>query len=444
VVPCILCLEWLPDGDPVEDTIYGQAEYDPATGRWEGTFNGIPNTFTAYWAREGDVCKFFVLIDDVEVATFFCEELDFYVDGVTCRNPDEEVATIIDEISGVLRWRHFEDFPLQYITTDDGCTDFFCGNCECTCYTLCVTIRAWINDVSAFFLEGEGEIPLVSYDQLCDPPVWQGTVDTIAGALEEAMDVYVYLYRDPYTGDCYLTGEARGQELTPTKVYDCAQIGVTFTLEDTSVVIVACKRCECTPPLCEFCCLPLDFSNPNYPGGVIAGIPYSMTCGDTTISGSFANSDTEPCVEEILMYGPEWTVPSPVGIHEEGITPDYRCPTTPCDNEFTLLLECTSRFSGEGDDVGCDRLWLWVGSRYPLVGDIGEEPPSAGGFARMSSWLRIGPTSCACDPDSGVAAIFNFGITIDCSVYPTGLPGGPCEGVRLGCCEYSCDGVVTI
>lgn len=435
VIPCALCLVWRVYG---EDDRFGKAAFDPAFNKYHGTVAGAE--FFAYWQKnESGICELKVEFDGIEVATLTC-------DDVSCRSPEGSVETSLDYVDGTLEWTVQTKRPINYIKTDDGCTDFFCGTCECTCEELCVTIKATTSDpAEVFFLEGKDVIPLISYT--CDGPEWLGSVETTLGALTESIEVYVYLYRDSYTGECWMTGEARGQELTPRRILYCAGFEERFELYDGSIVTIRCKECDCNDRPCEFCCLPMDFSQPEYPGGVLTGIPYSISGCDIDeyhSEGSFVTSPGNlPCTDNAIYYGPTWSTPSQT-MYVDGVAADGSCATTPCFNTFRLLLECTDRFLEPGDDDGCDRLWLWVGSANPQVGDIGEEPPDAGGFGGIVSWVRYRAESCTCDDVGGVAAAWSFDITIDCSENPFGSEYGPCAGVRLSCCEYTCSGTVTI
>lgn len=437
VVPCTYCLEWI--GYDPDETKYAVAEFD--TDAWIASIDD--RNFTAYWERDAytGVCEFVAKIDDLEIARLDCNETN-------CRDSSYTVTFQLDLDYGVIQtvqltWTKYELLPLPYIKTDEGCTDFFCGDCECTCNTLCALVNATINDYQdLFFMEGADELPLVSYP--CDGPAWEGDVLVTLGALSEVVPIAVHLYRDPYDGLCWITGVARGEILDPQRVYDCKQVSGSWQLEDGTYVGVRCKGCTCESRRCEWCCLPMDFSQPQYPAGVVKGIPYYIECGDMVLEGSFQTSPSNlPCQTEVFFYGPEYN-PGSQFMNVEGVKPDGSCASTPCTNTFRFLLECTERYVTPGDDTGCDRLWLWVGSRNPIVGDVGEQPPNSGGFPGVISWYRIRATSCSCDEAEGIAAIFYFDITVDCSDNPTGLPYGPCEGITLDCCYHNCSGSVSL
>lgn len=433
VVSCVYCLTWTYGGEIKN----GVAKF--VVNSWVGVVDN--RSFVAYWERNPytNECEFVVTLDEVEIARLGCYD-------VSCRESDYGVEVILEDAStATLEWNRHEFHTIPYAKTEEGCTDFFCGNCECTCFEMCVKIKAVINDdQDVFFLEGEGDIPLISYP--CDAPEWAGVVHTTLSALEEDIDVNVYLYRDPYNGDCMIAGTARGQELEPKRVIDCKIASGTWRLYDGSIVQVKCKICDCKSQACEFCCLPMDFSSPLYPAGRIRDIPFEVTCGEDTFTDkAFATSPANlPCTEEVSFYGFDWSPPEQK-MYIEGILPDGSCPSTPCSNTFRFLLECTARFSEPGDDNGCDRIWLWIGSTNLLVGDIGEVPHTSGGFVGINSWIRVAPSSCTCDEVEGLAAIFEFDITIDCSYAGhLGIPYGPCDGIVLDCCFWSCSGTLMI
>jgi hypothetical protein len=420
VIPCTLCLIWEPE---YGDDKGAKARFN--TNAWRGTIAGAE--FVAYWQRnyETNECEFIVTLDGAIISTSTCNY------GVGCRDPGGSTETTIHGHDGTLTWEVYEKRPLPY--NKDNCTDFFCGTCECTCRKLCVTVRAVINEYSVQRLEGSGIASDTSgYD--CAGPTWNGTVIATIGPLSESVEVEFYLYRDEYTGNCWMGGAARGEYLTPQEVFDCASLQMTFTLSDDTTVHIACYECECNTSVCEFCCLPLDFSQPTFPAGFYANIPFSLDCGETSISGELATSNNLPCTNHVLYYGPVWSSPTQTSYVEDA---NGNCIPTPCTHSFTLVLECkASEFA-----TGCEELVLWIGSNgFPLEGDDGTEPGSFGGF---NSWIKISPTACSCDDVQGVAAIFNFNITIDCSGFPLGQYGA-CAGKPLNCCEYSCSGVFAI
>jgi len=434
VIACVYCLKWKVYGELDE---IGIATFDPDTGRWVGTIIGLE--FIAYWDNQYGVCYFIVELDGVQIAKLEC--------GLTeCRDSSSSVDMTINYEHGELSWTKQETHKLPYVANEHGCMDFFCGNCECVCKELCAILKIPLGDGYQFgarqFFEGEDELGLSSYTD-CDPPEWFGSVPVTFGALSKDISVFVYMYRDPLTGDCYISGEAHEQELTPTKIGNCKQIDVTFTLYDGSIVRIKCKDCGCgTTEYCQYCCLPMDFSNPLFPGGVIKDIPFSYTgCGGG--SGVFHPFPGDvPCSTEVffvntfMISGAMFGTAYPFDIPFNGI-----CPPTPCTNSVSFMLECTAKYEEPGDDIQCSRLWLWIGSLLKQIGDLGETPP--GNPPTGYSWRRVQASNCTCDPIGGIAASIAWGITVDCSHAIVGV-NGACAYLLIDCCDLSCGGTLSL
>jgi hypothetical protein len=430
VLPCTYCLKWEVYGMPDE---IGIATFDKDRAYWKGTIFG--HTFIAYWENRYGVCYFVVLLDEKQIKATSCNE------GVTCRDSSGFVMKTIDYEYGKLSWTRQETQKLPYVQTDDGCMDFFCGTCECAPKELCAILH--IKSGSAVLL-GEKEIGMDPYiDPKCDGPEWRGSVPVTFNVLKKDIDVYVYLYRDPYTGACILSGVVNKLTLPPKIVTNCKQLDVTYTLYDGSIVRIKSKDCGCqSTEYCQYCCLPMDFSNPTYPGGVIKDIPFSYTgCGGGG-SGFFrAQPGDEPCSTEVVFATTFTTGGSMTGTRYQFDFPSgYNCPTTPCSNSLKLFLECTARYDKPGGNTQCSRLWLWVGSLLKQVGDVGESPD---GGASGYSWKRVQASTCTCDPVGGVAASIPFDITIDCTAAIIGV-NGACAGKPIDCCQVSCGGTLFI
>lgn len=435
VIPCSYCLKWEVYGEQYE---FGTAVFDPDLGLWVGEIIGLE--FVAYWENIYGVCYFVVKLEGEEIAKLSCD------DGVTCRDSSASVEISIDYETGKLSWEKKDVHKLPYVKTDENCTDFFCGTCECTCKQMCAILKMRRGLV---IFEGEDEIDLNIYSD-CDGPEWLGTVPVTLGAAVDNVTVHAYLYRDVYTGECWIAGsveDADGvQELTPTKLAsDCKLIDVTFILYDGSIVRLKCKDCGCrTTEYCRFCCLPMDFSIPEYPSGVIKDIPFSFT-GCTPSGGGEgvfkAQPGNEPCTTEVTFTYADIFGTAAIPMYYIDLPNAFGCPTTPCSNSFTFVLECTARFLQPGDDEQCSRVWLWIGSLLRQVGDIGETPganPQVGW-----SWKKVRASGCTCDPVGGLAATIPFDITVDCSDAAIGY-NGDCAGKVLNCCEVSCSGVLFI
>lgn len=408
VIPCTYCIWLVPYGEEQENAPYGVAEFD--TDAWIGTVDG--HSVVMFWRRNvyTGVCEFVVLFDGDEVASLDCSE-------GTCRDSSGSVQ-IGDDL---LVWERLDSQPLPYRKNEDGCTEWFCGDCECTCKELCARVTA----ISPAFTE-LGTLELDDYASACNGPVWSGSV---AGVY-----ISLYLFRGDYDGLCYLEGEANGEQVGPFLIDDCKRVSASFTLYDGTEVEVYCKECGCaeTPDVClAGCCFPHEHDTPL--GDVISPIPFSI--------------DAPNCYEANGYEG----VFQPIGI---GFNPASRCGTcnyyesddqiaiqasglinsglfclpSPVVLRLCFGLEC--RNADEGDC--CSKLYLVVGSIYPFTGAT-YEPDSP--FGTLCPWLiRIPPTTCMCNdeegfPDhdkNGFSAQYSLdGITFNCSeTYDSGVCAG--------------------
>jgi hypothetical protein len=431
VIPCSYCLTWSVYGS---DDTYATAAF--ATDGWYATIAGVE--FRGYWERnyESGECEFIVTLDSAEIY-----RLDCY-GGQSCRDSSDSAEATIGYDTGTLTWTKIEPRPLEYVTDPDTfCKTHFCGTCECSCDCLCVTITPNTGNI---FLDVPiyGEACDTSYP--CDAPVWEGT---IVGAYEDYV-LSLTLGRDEYTGDCVIYGTVNGEEVEPQVVVGCDDMSTTITLYDGTTIAVRCKVCGCdTSQACEYCCLPMDFTNPLYPLGIMSDIPFSIS-GCLTYSGTFrALPGNEPCQAELIYddvcaFGREcgtFLQTPPIAKYTEtgGV-----CSTTPCNTSVAYKLECTARYNEPGDDQNCDRLWLWIGANaMTQVGDIGETP---GGYVYTGfSWRRVRADSCMCDNTDGLVASFNADVVADCTGADIGYDGD-CAGQPLDCCPINCVSTLVI
>jgi len=252
VIPCKLCLEWEVYGDAIA---YGSADF--GTSSWTGTVGGA--AFVAYWERNTyDECEFVVTFDGEEVYRATCYE------GASCRNPAGEVAASIGYEEGTLRWSVYEPRELALIDDPDtGCRDFFCGDCRCSCYSLCVDVREVV--YGDFIDTYYGELTDTAYST-CDPPVWAGTIGNFAISLA--------LGRDEY-GNCVVTPTVNGDEGEPVAVTGCSDMTGTVELYDGSSFTFRCKQCSCAQEIGDCICgrpmgetLTLLFASANAPSTI--------------------------------------------------------------------------------------------------------------------------------------------------------------------------------
>ena len=429
VIPCTYCLKLLIYGQELEP--YGRADWDKEEQAWTGSIGGT--SFVAYWENLYGECEFVVVFGGEEVSRLKCANAG--EDGTRCRDSSGSVDLMMGDTLVTLEWTRREMHSLPYRKGDDGCVIHFCDTSECTCKELCVNVTVPTSGAGQF-LEGAGTIGLVE-DNECDAPVWSGTIPVTFAALSAEIEVYVYIYRDPYTGDCYMTGTAGGYELEPRRLPGGAEtFDQTFELYDGTVVKIRCKSCGCEETeYCDFCCLPMRFDIPEYPGGVLRPIPYQLIGCGVDWSGEFTTEPgNEPCASEVAYSAGRTFQTQSFAMYFTDTPFGDICPTTPCNNTFTVVLECTERFSGPGDDQQCDRLWLWVGSLLKQVGDVGEKPPIGN---PAWSWRRWRAGTCACDPAGGVAGVYTFDLQVDCSDAEIGY-NGACAGKLLNCCPVSC------
>ena len=254
VVACEYCLEF---AVPDEDTQYGIAT--ESGGQWSGSIAGL--SFLAYWERY-NYCEFVVELDGVEVYRNDCGG------SVTCRNSSDSASVFIYPDTGTLSWTKRDFRPLEHATDEyTNCKTFFCGECECTCQALCVTVTLPAVEPPVEFdpYECDGLLPICGmcpaipedlsvHGELndtsdpCDGPDWTGTVAGLA--------FVIHLRRGP-AGECILSGTAGGETLEEVEVGDCKSISATWTLYDGTAVSVACKVCDCEtdpPPEVSDCC----------------------------------------------------------------------------------------------------------------------------------------------------------------------------------------------
>jgi len=430
VIPCNLCLTWTPYGGDVVNTT---APF--AVDGWYGTIAGVE--FRGYWEHDYDTddCVFVVTLDAVEIYRKTCYE------GQSCRDPSDSADATIDYDDGTLEWDKIEPRRLALITDDQSyCRTPFCSDCLCSCDCLCVTITPNTGNI---FLDVPvyGEICDVSYP--CDGPLWEGTVTGVY----EVYELSLALGRDAY-GECIITGTVNGEDIGEVSADGCGEMSATFTLYDGTTIAVRCKVCGCDDTqVCEYCCLPMDFTNPLYPLGIMSDIPFSIS-GCLTYSGTFrALPGNEPCQAELIYddvcaFGREcgtFLQTPPITKYTEtgGV-----CSTTPCNTSVVYKLECTARYNEPGDDQTCDRLWLWIGaSGMTQVGDTGETP---GGYTYVGmSWRRVRADSCMCDNTDGLVASFNADVVADCTGADIGYDGD-CAGQPLDCCPINCVSTLVI
>ena len=257
------------DGGPSDQVVRG--------GGWDSTAEGCRSAnriLIASPAKQNDIgfrivmvrspipqtgeCEFVVTFDGEEVYRATCYE------GASCRNPAGEVSASIGYDEGTLRWSVFEPRELALIDDPDtGCRDFFCGDCRCSCYSLCVDVREVV--YGDFIDTYYGELTDTAYST-CDPPVWAGTIGNFAISLA--------LGRDEY-GNCVVTPTVNGDEGEPVAVTGCSDMTGTVELYDGSSFTFRCKQCSCAQEIGDCICgrpmgetLTLLFASSNAPSTI--------------------------------------------------------------------------------------------------------------------------------------------------------------------------------
>ena len=254
--PCKLCLTWTVDGVEKHGTAIGDGE------EWIGSVGGIG--FRAYWDQS--YCTINVELDEELVwSRSLCDEYSY--NAVTCRNWDGSVDfETYGGDEGVFEWAVTEYLQLarrkgshdDYAET--ACARHFCGDCECTCPQLCVTVTGGDDCICT------GVIPF-SGDQCTDGTVtgaaWQGDVECVPGG--DIVNVSVSLTRSDYDDACQISGTASGTvcgtdvsiTMAETLVSNCKSLGASWTETIDGVaysVSVRCLECgECSGIITECC-----------------------------------------------------------------------------------------------------------------------------------------------------------------------------------------------
>ena len=199
----------------------------------------------------------------------------------------------------------------------------------------------------------------------------------------------------------------------------------------------AVVQCCCVAG-CVGCCLPVDYSVPQYPDGVVKNIPFQFVApncdelnGDTNtfVPINPTSSVMGKCGPCSSYLGQNVVVLSGVRLVAIG-----RCLPTPCSVNVCLILDCGENESvAPGLDSCCGRMRLWIGTSEQQAEDDGSKPAQSGSFS-CTSWKKVNALQCACDPEDGVSARFPFSLNFSCPKYTT----GPCAG-EDNCCKVVCN-----
>jgi hypothetical protein len=276
VIPCQLCLE----SGSGEEIVYGRALFD-GTG-WAGGIQEIPVTFYGYWERNqytGE-CEFVVLLNDIEVYRASC-----YL-GASCRDP---AGTVELPGGGEFRWYVKRDLPLPvFINPVTGCTEFFCGACDCACECLCVTLTEY----------GETYRERFCTEPSCEGPTWEGFIGY--------RFLTFVLDRDEATGACLFglqtgTDEYEQPVFSYVSVADCKELDGTWDLGDGVIVTARCADCGCDGDTIYPC--ECRFEGPV--GGFLAD-GTNGTCAIPGPAGTLANDADAIIPDDVKMWHPDW------------------------------------------------------------------------------------------------------------------------------------------
>lgn len=421
VIPCTYCLLWTPyTGDPQKGVaVFG--------GGWSGTV--ADTAFSAVWTLDYyGQCVFVVTFGAVEVYSSYC-----YGD-ISCADASDEVETQIGDMTGTLSWSKRHHANLQYVIDyDTGCRDFLCGECECTCGTLCATFVNANGCCSVTFL-------MSSYS--CEEGSWYGS-GVCDGVTYEFS---VALSAGGSYGRCQISGSASGgtidEELEVKELDTCLDWTAAFRLYDGSTLSVVCDDCDCTTiPTCnEGCCWPYEITEA-YPCGYPLPVAFEITapgCAFDGVTGEFGNTgigDRGSC-GTCLAAGAPISLGDTSGSLKVPTPGLGYCLTTPCGMDVVITLECDDDSASPYSlDPCCGKLRLWVGTSLRMAGWDGTRP--SGGSSSLF-WTKVAPSSCSCaGGGGGFSAIFDVTFTPDCED-GVWLDGG-CIG-ESKCCVPVCTG----
>jgi hypothetical protein len=421
VIPCSYCLTWVPEEGGSQ---YGTAEFSGTA--WSGTVASA--AFLGYWERVEGVCYFVVTLDGVEIYRKDC------YDGQSCRDSTDSAPATIDEITGTLFWDRVEHRPLEYVINEDGCTTWFCNECECSCKTLCATL------VTASPGCCRVKFRMIDVSYPCDAPMW--SAETECNSV--AYDVVVTLSRREYDGQCMIGGTINGNTLEAVELNACIGWTAVLTAADGTSLSVECDTCDCESSDCTTgCCWPLAFDE-QYPCGYRIPVPFEIDAPGCSIDG-FTGEFTPTGLATRGTCGECGSVPAVqigilTGVKKVPVPGLGYCNDTPCGVDLELMLACDD---GETQPYGteecCGKMRLWVGTSQRMAGWDGTSP-SGGSTNRY--WIKVAPSSCSCLSDSGgITAIFDVALTLDC---PEVYPDGGCVGLPKDCCDPICAGFTVV
>jgi len=412
VIPCSYCLTWTLYGKPPQ---YGTALFNGTA--WTGTVGG--KAFVAFWevGYVSGECEYVVTFGGTEVYRVNC------YGGQSCRDSSDFAEAYIYPDNGTLKWDKILHRPLEYeVDYYTNCREHFCGNCECSCASLCATL------IGPDCCEVRFLMPDVSYP--CDGPTWTGS-GMCGATLKTAA---ISLYKREYDGACMLSGSVNGQSLDDLVLSACVGWTAAWTLYDGTYLRVVCDECECNTDAdscVSGCCWPRGV-NDLYPCGFNIPIPFEISAPGCSLNG-VADEFTPVVADTQGTCGSCGAAPAVFVGTNNGVlkveVPGFPyCNDTPCGMPVWLALVCDDTESAGALDACCGKFRLWVGTSERMAGWDGTGP--SGGSSDLY-WVKFAPSSCSCDP---LAAVFDVTLVLDCQTFFT---SGPCIG-QPTCCNPIC------
>ena len=236
VVRCEYCLSF---DDAYGDNAVGTASTEDGI-TWTGTVGNLDVELTLFRDYSTGECYLQVIADgEIWDEIPLCSKVD-YDTSMACSDLSNE--SIVQ--GGLLKWFALKTIRLPYVTGEDGCKTYFCGDCECAPRELCVAYEDQISGPDSV-----GVLTKVGTE--CDPPTWSGT--TSDGTITN--EITITLVRDPY-GNCRLEGYLGYTDVLSEPITDCKTMEAQFFLGNGIRMGVRSKTCETcvnvpSPPCCD-------------------------------------------------------------------------------------------------------------------------------------------------------------------------------------------------
>jgi len=353
-----------------------------------------------YVLYEEETCYWHVLSEELEIDKKF----EIGPGEQSCEDPQLSVDAEFELCSGTIEFRRHELAWVPPRTVDEVELPW-CGSCECACKVLCVAYNLGDH---------------ITRDELEWDPETHSWGD-------------IELVRDEETGGCVVLVDG----FDPIPITVCDQgIGFFGRNDIDQAVAGRCKTCGTCDDVCIGCCFPLEYDP--YFGWHPKEIPFSISAPNCAAANSFSGSfDPQASHDKRLgacgvcgIYNSTDMVQiQGQAFFENG----SECGTTPCPVWLCFALECDDIHADPYNDNCCDKVRLILGVNGSYVGTSAPPPTS---FLECTSFIRIAPTSCECDENGAISAVFPLdGLTFQCETF---FPSGPCNGQPTCCMPISC------